>query len=334
MSTGTLAASHAPAGAVTRAALTIYRSYTGRRLAAAVLVVIGVAIAAFILLHVVPGNPARAVLGEHASDSAVNALKKQWGLSESLPAQFGHYMGDLVRGRLGSSYFYHEPVLSLIGQRIGQTAWLVLAASVFAVVLSVPMAALAASRRDRFADHAIRGVGVIGLGMPAFWIGIVLIEIFAINLKLFPVGGWGTSFWQHVKSLILPGLTAAFAIVPILVRSLRVGMLEVLESDFVASARARGLSERRVLFVHVTRNAVIPTITLLGLNIAFLVGSTVVVEQVFGLNGLGALLLDSITNRDYPVVQGLTLVLAIAVVLINLATDLVSARLDPRIRLR
>ncbi len=317
-----------------RVALAIYRSYTGRRLLAAVLVTVGVAIAAFILLHVVPGNPARAVLGEHASDRAVAALQRQWGLSQSLPAQFWHFISDLVRGRLGSSYFYHEPVLTLIGQRIGETAWLVLAASIFSVAIALPLAALAASRQDRFADHAIRGIGVVGLGMPAFWIGIVLIEIFAINLKVLPVGGWGTSLWDHVKSLVMPGLTAAFAIIPILVRSLRVGMLEVLDSDFVASARARGLSESRVLFVHVMRNAIIPTLALLGLNIAFLVGSTVVVEQVFDLNGVGALLLDSITNRDYPVVQGLTLVMAAAVVLINLVTDLISARLDPRIRLR
>jgi peptide/nickel transport system permease protein len=315
-------------------ALTIYRSYTGRRLAAAVLVTIGVAIAAFILLHVVPGDPARAVLGEHATQSAVDALRRQWGLSQSLPAQFGHFMLDLVRGRLGSSYFYHEPVLTLIGQRIGQTAWLVLGASILAVGISLPLAALAASRQDRLTDHLIRGAGVVGLGMPAFWVGIVLIEVFAIHIKLLPVGGWGNNLWQHVEGLLMPSLTAALAIIPILVRSLRAGMLEVLESDFVASARARGLSEPRVLFVHVMRNAIIPTIALLGLNIAFLVGSTVVVEQVFALNGLGSLLLDSITNRDYPVVQGLTLVMATAVVLINLVTDLVSARLDPRIRLR
>jgi peptide/nickel transport system permease protein len=319
---------------ITQAATAVYRSYTGRRLVAAVLVVIGVAVAAFILLHVVPGDPARAVLGEHAPQSAVDQLDQQWGLSEPIPSQFAHYIGKLVRGQLGTSYFYHEPVLSLIGQRIGQTAWLVLAATIFAVAISVPLAAIAASRQDRFADHAVRAVGVVGLGMPAFWIGIVLIEIFAVNLKVLPVGGWGTTFGDHVKSLILPGLTAAFAIIPILVRSLRVGMLEVLESDFVASARARGLGERRVLFVHVARNAVIPTLTLLGLNIAFLVGSTVIVEQVFALNGIGALLLDSITNRDYPVVQGLVLVMATAVVLINLGVDLLSARLDPRIRLR
>jgi peptide/nickel transport system permease protein len=319
---------------IKRVARGIYQSYTGRRLLAAVLVMFGVVIAAFLLLHVVPGDPARNVLGEHASESAVQALRRQWGLSEPLPSQFGHFISNLVSGRLGDSYFYHEPVIQLIGQRIGQTAWLVLAASLFAVLIAVPLAALAASRHDRFADHAVRATGVIGLGMPAFWIGIVLIEVFAVHLQILPVGGWGTTLWQHVKGLLMPALTAALAIVPILVRSLRVGMLEVLDSDFVASARARGLSERRVLFVHVTRNAIIPTLTLLGLNIAFLVGSTVVVEQVFALNGIGALLLDSITNRDYPVVQGLTLFLAAAVVLINLATDLVSARLDPRIRLR
>jgi peptide/nickel transport system permease protein len=319
---------------IERIAGSIYRSYTGRRLLAAVLVVVGVVVAAFILLHVVPGNPARAVLGLHASASAVLTLEKQWGLNNSLPTQFGHYIHDLVTGRLGDSYFYHESVISLIGQRFAPTAWLVLFASVLAVLISLPLAALAASRHDRFADHAVRGAGVIGLGMPAFWIGIVFIEIFAQRLHVLPTGGWGNGAWQHFKGLIMPAFTAALAIVPILVRSLRVGMLEVLESDFVASARARGLSEPRVLFVHVVRNAIIPTITLLGLNIAFLIGSTVIVESVFALNGVGALLLDAITNRDYPVVQGLVLFMAIAVVLINLATDLISARLDPRIRLR
>jgi len=301
---------------------------------AAVLVIVGVAVAAFVLLHIVPGDPARAVLGLHATNASVAMLRRQWGLNASLPTQFWHFISSLVQGRLGSSYFYHQSVGSLIGQRIGQTAALVAMASVLAVVIAVPLAALAAARHDRFADHAVRAVGVVGLGMPSFWIGIVLIEVFAVHIRLLPVGGWGTSLWGHFESLLLPGLTAALAIVPILVRSLRVGMLEVLESDFVAAARAKGIGEVRVLFVHVARNALIPTISLLGLNIAFLVGSTVIVEQVFALNGLGSLLLDSITNRDYPVVQGITVVLAVAVVLINLGTDLISARLDPRIRLR
>ena len=151
---------------------------------------------------------------------------------------------------------------------------------------------------------------------------------------MLPVGGAGAGFLGHLKSLILPGLTASFAIVPLLVRSLRVGMLEVLGADFVAAARANGLGELRVLIWHVARNAVIPTLTLLGLNIAYLVGSTVIVENVFALNGLGSLLLSSISSRDFPMVQGITLLLAISVVLVNLGTDLLAARLDPRIRLR
>src|SRR3989440_677948 len=174
---------------------------------------------------------------------------------------------------------------------------------------------------------------VTGLGMPVFWFGIVLIEVFALRLHAVPVGGWGNGFGRHLQALVLPGLTASFAIVPILVRSLRVGMIEVLDADFVATARAKGIGELRVLLAHVARNALIPTVTLLGVNIAYLIGSTVVVEQVFDLNGLGSLLLHSITDRDFPVVQSVTLVLATSVVLINLLTDLLAATLDPRIRL-
>jgi len=225
-------------------------------------------------------------------------------------------------------------VLTLVGQRIGETAGLVGLATLFAVVITVPLATVAASRRDRLPDQAVRAFSVFGLGMPAFWFAIVLIEIFAVNLHVLPVGGAGTGVLGHLRSLILPALTAAFAIVPLLVRSLRVGMLEVLGADFVAAARANGLREPRVLIWHVARNATIPTLTLLGLNVAYLVGSTVIVENVFALNGLGSLLLSSISARDFPLVQAITLVLAVAVVLINLLTDLLAARLDPRIRLR
>jgi peptide/nickel transport system permease protein len=296
--------------------------------------VIGVAAATFLLLHVVPGDPAHAVLGEHATPAAVAALRHRWGLDRSLASQFVRYVGDLVTLRLGDSYVYGVSAVTLIGDRIGETAALVGIATLFAVVITLPLATVAASRRDRLPDHAVRGISVLGLGMPAFWFGIVLIEIFALHLHLLPVGGAGSGFWGHIESLILPALTASFAIVPLLVRSLRVGMLEVLGADFVAAERANGLGELRVLIWHVARNALIPTLTLLGLNIAFLIGSTVIVENVFALNGLGSLLLSSISSRDFPMVQAITLVLAVSVVLINLGTDLLAARLDPRIRLR
>jgi peptide/nickel transport system permease protein len=308
--------------------------YAARRVAAAVLVVFGVTLATFLLMHVEPGDPARAVLGIHATPTAVAALRRQWGLNSSVPVQLGHFLSQLVRGDLGQSYIYGVPVATLIGSHIGETAALVAVATVFAVIITVPLAALAASRQNGLADHLVRAVSVVGLALPAFWFGIVLIEIFAVHLHLAPVGGAGSGFGGHLEALVLPGLTASFAMAPILVRSLRVGMLEVMDADFIAVARAKGLGDIRVLFAHVARNALVPTVTLLGLNIAYLIGSTVIVEQVFNLNGLGSLLLSSILNRDFPVVQAVTLVLGTAVVLLNLGTDLLAARLDPRIRLR
>jgi peptide/nickel transport system permease protein len=306
--------------------------YAAKRLTAAVFVVLGVTLATFLLLHLEPGDPARAILGEHASPQAIEALRKQWGLDSSLGSQFERFVDQLVHGNLGESFIDQTSTASLIRSRIGQTAALVAVATLFAVLIAVPLASIAAVRKDRAADHIARGLSVAGLGLPAFWFGIVLIEVFALRLHLFPVGGYGSSFTEHARSLVLPALTAAIAIIPILVRSLRVGIIEVSEADFVATLRSKGLGETRVLG-HVMRNALIPTLTLLGVNIAYLIGSTVVVERVFDLNGLGSLLLTGIQQRDFPVVQGVTLVFAIGVVLVNLATDLLAARLDPRIRL-
>ncbi|HMK97478.1 MAG TPA: ABC transporter permease [Acidimicrobiales bacterium] len=308
--------------------------YAARRVAAAVLVVFGVTLATFLLMHLEPGDPARAVLGIRATPSAVAALRRQWGLNSSLPAQLGHFLSQLVQGNLGQSYIYNVPVASLIGGRVGQTAALVAVATILAVTFTLPLSALAASRQNGVADHVVRALSVFGLALPAFWFGIVLIEIFAVHLHLLPVGGAGSGFGGRLEALVLPGLTASFAMAPILVRSLRVGMLEVMDAEFIAVARAKGLGGLRVLFGHVARNALVPTVTLLGLNVAYLIGSTVIVEQVFNLNGLGSLLLSSILNRDFPVVQATTLVLGGGVVLLNLATDLLAARLDPRIRLR
>jgi peptide/nickel transport system permease protein len=306
--------------------------YTATRLAAAVFVAVGVTVATFLLLHVEPGDPARAILGEHATPQALHALRHDWGLDASLGSQFGRFLGNLARGDLGRSFIDQTSAASLIGGRVGQTAALVGVATLFAVLITLPLASLAAVRKDRAADHGVRTLSVAGLGLPAFWFGIVLIEVFSLRLHLFPVGGWGSTFGAHLRGLVLPGLTASFAIVPILVRSLRVGLIEVFDADFVATLRAKGLGELRVL-VHVMRNALIPTLTLLGVNIAYLIGSTVVIERVFNLNGLGSLLLTAISQRDFPVVQSVTLVLATGVVLVNLMTDLAAARLDPRIRL-
>jgi len=308
--------------------------YAARRLAAAVPVVLGVAVVTFLLLRLIPGDPARSVLGLHASPQQVAQLRRQLGLDEPIYQQLWSFLVALAHGNTGMSIYYKVPVSTLIGAAWPVTTSLVAVSAVFCVLITVPLASLAAARQDRTADHAVRVFSLVGLGMPSFFFGIILIIVFAVDLRWFSVGGWGTTFGGHLRSLVLPGLTAAVAIAPVLIRSLRVGMLEVIESDFVAVARAKGLRGSRVLLAHVARNALIPTVTLLGINIAYLIGSTVVIERVFDLNGLGNLMLNAIGVRDFPVVQGVTIVYAIAVVILNLVTDLVSARLDPRVRLR
>ena len=308
--------------------------YAARRLAAAVPVILGVAVVTFLLLRLIPGDPARVVLGLHASPEQVDQLRRQLGLDEPIYQQLWSFLVGLAHGNTGTSIYYKVPVSSLIWAALPVTASLVAVSAVFCVVITVPLAVLAAARQDRPADHAVRVFSLVGLGMPSFFFGIILIIVFAVDLHWFSVGGWGTTPAEHLRSLVLPGLTAAIAIAPVLIRSLRVGMLEVIESDFVAAARAKGLRGHRVLLAHVARNAMIPTVTLLGINIAYLIGSTVVIERVFDLNGLGNLMLNAIGVRDFPVVQGVTIVYAIAVVATNLMTDLTAARLDPRVRLR
>ena len=307
--------------------------YVVRRLLQAIPVVLGITIVTFFLLRLIPGDPAMTLLGNRGTPEQIAALRARWGLNEPIWIQFWLFLKQLAHGDTGASLFYQVPTRTLIASRIGVTMSLVAMATIFSVLIAVPLATIAAVRKDRSADHVIRAVPLVGLGMPSFWVGLVLILIFAVNLGWFPVGGWGSTVPEHIYSLVLPALTSALAIVPLLVRSLRVGMLEVLQADYIATVRSKGLREHRVLLIHVARNAIIPTLTLLGINIAFLIGATVVVERVFQLNGLGSLMLTSISNRDFPVVQGVTFVFALSVIIINLVTDLTAARLDPRIRL-
>jgi peptide/nickel transport system permease protein len=304
-----------------------------RRLAQAILVVAGVVVMTFLLLHIIPGDPAEQILGNHATAEQVAQLRANWGLDRPLIVQFGSFVGRLfTHADTGNSLFYGVPARSLIMDRAGVTLELVLLAGIFCVLLTVPLALWAAVRKDRLPDQLIRIIPAVGAGMPALWLGLMLIIVFSVRLHWFPVGGAGPGLWLTFRGLVLPAFTAALAITPLLIRSLRVELLEVLQSDYVAAARTRSLSEPRVLFVHAARNALVPMLTLLGLNLAYLVGGTVVVEQVFAIDGLGGLMFTSISNRDFPVVQGIALFLAIVVVLVNLLTEIVSAIVDPRLR--
>jgi peptide/nickel transport system permease protein len=308
-------------------------SLIGRRLIQLIPVAFGVTLVAFLLIHLIPGNPARTVLGIHATPAKVAALDKYYGLDKSLPAQYLLFLHRLIHGDLGQSLFYGVSARTLILDRLPATLWLISYAAVLVIIMSVPLAMIAASKKNGARDHVVRTIPLVGLGLPPFWIGIILVEVFALRIHAFPVDGYGSGFAGHLRSMFLPALTVAIGMAPIIIRSLRASMLDVMGADFVSTARSKGVPESRVFVRHVLRNAIIPTVTVLGINIGFLIGNTVIIEQVFALPGIGQLLIQSIFDRDFPVVQGVAIVFAILVVLVNLIVDLTYARLDPRVSL-
>jgi peptide/nickel transport system permease protein len=305
--------------------------YLLHRLAYLLPTVLAITILVFFMIHLIPGNPASAMLGPRATPARVAALDRLWGLNRPLLSQYWLFMDRLVHGNLGTSLFLHVSVTSLITERIGPTLLLLTGGTVFTIVLTMPLAAVAATHKGRLIDQLVRVVPLIGLSMPAFWMGIILLLLFALKIPIFPVAGFGVGIGGHLVSIVLPALTVAFAIAPLTIRSLRTAMLEALTSEYVVTARAKRISEARVVVRHGLRNALPPAVSVLGVNIGWLVGGTVVVEQVFSLPGLGSLMLSSIYNKDFPVVQGVTLVFAGLVVLVNLGTDVLFALLDPRV---
>jgi peptide/nickel transport system permease protein len=307
-------------------------TFVYRRLLLLIPTVLGVTIITFFMIHLIPGDPARTILGIHATPRAVAILHREWGLNRPLASQYWLFMDRLVHGNLGTSLYYGVSVSSLITSHLPATLWLICYAAALAIVISVPLAMIAASRKNAVRDHVVRVVPLLGLGMPAFWLALILQTEFAVRFRLFPVTGYGTGFAGHLHSMFLPALTVAVALCPVVIRSLRASMLNVLGADFVTTARAKGVPAPRLFVRHVLRNAVIPAVTVLGINIGFLIGGTVIVESVFAVDGVGYLMINSIFQRDFPVVQGVALIFGIMVVVVNLLTDVAYASLDPRVR--
>jgi peptide/nickel transport system permease protein len=293
---------------------------------------LGVTIIAFFMIHLIPGDPARTILGIHATPRAIAILHQEWGLNRPLASQYWLFMDRLFHGNLGTSLYYNVPVWGLITSHLPPTLWLICYAAVLAIIISVPLAMIAASRKDAVRDHVVRAVPLLGLGMPSFWLALILQTLLAVKLRLFPVTGYGSGPIGHVHSMFLPALTVAIALCPVVIRSLRASMLNVLGADFVTTARAKGVPGRRLFIRHVLRNAVIPAVTVLGINIGFLIGGTLIVEEVFSVDGVGYLMINSIFQRDFPVVQAIALLFGVMVVLVNLLTDVAYASLDPRVR--
>jgi peptide/nickel transport system permease protein len=307
--------------------------YILRRVLQAIPVLVGITLAAFLLIHLVPGDPARILLGAQATPSAIHELNHKLGLDRSVISQYAHFIGGAITLDFGDSIKQNTAIGPLLSDRIPVTLFLLLYSVAVSIVVAVPLAIASALRRNRPVDHAIRLFSMVTFAMPSFLLGLLLILFFSLKLGWLPTAGYGDNFGEHVRSLTLPSITVGLYLAPILLRTLRVGIIETLGAEFVEAARARGLSEPRVVLKHVLRNSLISTITVLGLNIGFLLSGLVIIENVFALPGLGSELVNSILARDYPMIQALTLVFGVTVVAINLLTDLVYAQLDPRVRL-
>jgi glutathione transport system permease protein len=304
-------------------------AYFLRRLAGTIPVLVAVSILVFGFVRLLPGDPARLVAGPDASEADVQAVRQELGLDRPIYWQYGRYVEEIFRGNLGRSSRTRQPVSYEIGQRFMPTLWLTLAAMGWAIVAGMGIGVLSGVKRGRWQDQGGMVVAVSGLSFPPFWLGLLLIDLFAVRLGWLPTGGY-----ESPSSIVLPSFTLGLGVAAVLARFTRSAFVEVASEDYVRTARAKGLPERRVVWTHTLRNALIPVITMTGLQFGFLLGGAVVVETVFAWPGLGRLLVDSISYRDYPVIQAEILLFSLEFILINLAVDLLYAVVNPEIRLR
>jgi len=309
--------------------------YILRRLLQTIPVMLVVAIFIFLMLRLTPSDPAAIIAGDNANAEQVAQIRSQLGLDQPMLQQFVIWIGKVLTGDLGESFFFKKTVAALVGERIEPTLSLAFFTIMIAVSVAVPLGVLAAHRQDTWIDRLVMGFSVLGFSLPVFVIGYVLIYVFAIWLNWLPVQGYqhiseGVVGWA--KRLILPSLTLSVIYIALIARMTRASVLEVLSEDYIRTARAKGQIERKVLFRHALRNAAVPIVTVIGLGIALLIGGVVVTESLFTIPGLGRLTVDAVLARDYPTIQAVILLFSFVYVMINLAVDLIYTLLDPRIR--
>jgi peptide/nickel transport system permease protein len=297
------------------------------RLLGVVPVVLGVVLLTFLLVHAVPGDPVEVMLGESASSADRMQLRADLGLDQPIYVQFGVYLNKLAHGDLGVSIHSKKPIVDLLAERLPATAKLALLALSFAILIGLPLGIVAALKVSQWPDKLANLLSLSISAMPHFWMGPMLMMIFALWLDLLPVSGM-----ESGTTVILPALTLGFGLAAILTRMTRASMLEVLHEDFIRTARAKGLTERAVILRHALRAALLPIVTVLGLQLGSLLAGTVITETVFSWDGIGRLLVESIEKRDYPVTQACVLVVALIYVMVNLATDIIYTKIDPRVR--
>lgn len=308
-----------------------FLNYIANRLLQMVPVVLGVSLVGFFAIHLVPGDPIQIMMHGRATPETVAAMRVELGLDRPLIEQYGRFVASALVGDFGQSIIQKQGVGGIVGERVLPTVFLLLYSTVLAILIALPLSLIAARYSDRLIDHMIRVGGMIGFAMPPFWVGLLLMLLFGLTLKWFPVSGLGDGFVDRSRHLFLPSVTIALFLAPILVQSLRSAMLEVMTADYIEVARAKGLTPRRILLKHVLRNALIPVITILAINIGWLLSGAVVVEYVFSYPGLGSLLVRAVSYRDYPVIQGLSIVFAVLVIAVNLTADLSYVLVDRRV---
>ena len=311
-------------------------TYILRRLLFMIPVALFVAFMTFMLLHLIPGDPARVLLGEEATPQTVAALQRQLGLDKPIPQQFILWLGQAFRGNLGNSITLQQPVTQALLQRMPVTLELGLVSLVFSLILAIPLGVLTATHRNSWVDMLVNVSSLLGTAIPSFVLALVLILVFAVGLRIFPPGGYAPFTddpLTNIRDMILPMIALSTGVVAINLRQVRASMLEIMEQDYVRTARAKGLSERRVQYVHALRNSLLPVLTIVGIQIGAILGGAVIIETIFLWPGIGKLAVDSIFSKDYPVVQGVVLVVAFSYMLTNLLVDISYVFLDPRIRL-
>jgi peptide/nickel transport system permease protein len=309
--------------------------YLASRLAGMVIVLLLVATLVFFLTRLAPGDPAAVMLGEQATAADVAKLRASYGLDQPLPLQFAYWLKELAHGNLGQSIFLQRPVTQALAERTEPTFFLTLFSLAIAMAIGVPCGIIAAVWRGKPVDQAFSAFAMLGASIPSFWLGLILMQIFAVGMGLFPVAGYGepgVPLSDRLHHLVLPSIVLGVVNSALILRFTRASMLDVLGEDHIRTARAKGASEARVVLHHALRNALIPVITVLGLTFALLIGGAIVTETVFGLPGVGNLVVSAVLRRDYPVIQGALLVIAALYVLINLAIDLLYLVIDPRVK--
>jgi len=310
-------------------------AYLARRVLATIPVMAIVAVLVFSMLRLTPGDPAAIIAGAAATSQDIVDIRARLGLDRSIVAQFFLWIGNVLSGNLGESFFFKKPVAELVADRIGPTFALATTTIVFSVIVAVPLGVIAAWKQGRWIDRLVMGFSVLGFSVPVFVVGYVLIYVFAIELSWLPVQGYqpiGEGLWGFLQRLILPSLTLSVIYIALIARIARTSVIEVLGEDYIRTARAKGLTDRVVLMKHALRNAAVPIVTVIGIGVALLIGGVVVTESVFSIPGLGRLTVDSVLARDYPTVQAVILLFSVVYVVLNLLVDVAYTLLDPRIR--